>query len=187
MILIVDNTRRKTISKIKEDLLRDGIPCAVADVEGIMELLPASFVIVSEPHLLLDVQYMCSLNMSTSPVLCEEDDNIAELARSLFDRVAVVYEDPYSPIYRSSENDGYVIYSKTIHFTKTEKLIITMLLLGKGWYTPECIADYCKKESRNAVKSICVHICNINKKTRAAVGRELIECRRYKGYRICDL
>ena len=129
---------------------------------------------------------MCSIS-GGNVELCEDESRLSDVARSLFYGEFGKFQDIRASVYRSRDDNSFMIYSKHVYFTKTEKLIITMLLLSSGWKNAECIAAYCKRKGRNARDSIGVHICNINKKTRAALGRDIIECKRYMGYRICEI
>lgn len=187
MVLIVDSTRRKIFSSIREELLDEGIPCAVADVGGAVDLLPCETVLVAEAYLLEDVQYICSIIPGANIELCVDEKRLSDTARFLFYVSFGKFQDVRASVCRSADDNSFAIYSKPVYFTKTEKLIITMLLLSSEWKNAECIAAYCKRKGRNDRGSIGVHICNINKKTRAAVGRDIIECRRFMGYRILQI
>lgn len=80
---------------------------------------------------------------------------------------------------------GDLVYFRgnPIPFTKRERLIITLLLMGDGlFFAPDEIAASCLE--RGAEEAVAVHVCHINKKIRRDTRRSLIETRRYWGYRI---
>ena len=187
MILIIDSSFKNTALWEREQLLSEGIPCAACDLSGALELLPAAFVFVTEGHIMEDVKYMCSMIKDLRVIFCKERSDIIDLARSMACEYLQKYESVCCPVCRSREEGIFYIYSKPVYLTKTEELIVTALLAASAWYTPHTLAAFCKSGAKSSADSIGVHICNINKKVRAAVGRDIIECKRYKGYRIIDL
>ena len=70
-----------------------------------------------------------------------------------------------------------------IRLTANEKRILFLFLTCPGLYfTAEETAVLCLRDAHG--NAAAVHICNLNAKTIKAANAPLIECRRYKGYRI---
>jgi len=70
-----------------------------------------------------------------------------------------------------------------LHLTPNEKRILLLLLVCRGTYfTAGEITALCLRTAYE--DAAAVHICNLNAKAVQAAAHRLIECRRYKGYRI---
>ena len=187
MILIVDNTRRRIISEIRDSLMDMGIPCAVSGSETCVDLLPSTLAVATEAYIFDDVKYSCSITENVPCVLCADEGALQELSKAAFGDAFLSYCTPVRPIYYSLERNSFFVYSKEIYFTPIEKRIISMLLLDGGWCSGERLLPYCNKSRKVSAQSIGVHVCNINKKTLSAVGIDIISCKRYTGYKIRDL
>ena len=188
MILIADNTKRKIRDEIREMLLSEGIPCAVCHTDDIDRHLPAGAVVVTERYIAPDVRYMEEMHRPRTPVFIFDED------RPLYSFVKEVYEEfcrkkadgeGYSHV--SVTDKGVIFCNCFIRTTKSELRIIRQLLSMPEWHTAEKITLYCMKNSRSDFGHAAVHISNLNRKARKASGKNLIDCKRYLGYRISEI
>ena len=186
MILIVDNTYRKLPSQIREKLFCMGIPCAVTHSDGIDMFLPAGVVIVTEKYILEDVKYMAEMHTPSPVILYDEETDLFDFVYSAYCRYCKESSEGAEHLRIKYDGNGFIFCSKRIHTTKTEKRMLKMLLSVPSWFLPEQISAYCLKDSKADKGIVSVHVCNLNKKTAAATGRAIIDCRRYSGYKICD-
>jgi len=70
-----------------------------------------------------------------------------------------------------------------MHFTPNELLILNLLLVCRGrYFSAEEISALCLRCAD--ANASAVHICSINRKATEVSPYKIIECRRYKGYRI---
>lgn len=169
MILIIDNTQRKLRNELRRKYMKSGIPCVVSDLEHAVEYMPCALIQVTEKYLRDDAKLLASM-YGNIPV--RVDDGVISGALGIV-----------STSHLESTETGVRFCSKRLHLTKTEKLIVNMLLMyDKGRITSEYIAVYCMVKPN--VSSVRAHICNINSKAKRATGIELIDCRRFKGYRL---
>ncbi len=180
MILIVDNTKRKMREKTRADLFNRGIPCVVATTESMDRFLPCDVIIVTERYIFEDAKYIADIYNSSCVILYEEKD--------LFDYALNIHNEKCLLKYYGRmieyENGMFYFCSSTINFTKTEKRIIACLCCMPDWVSFEVLSAFCLKAAKNSSDSIAVHVCNINSKARKVTGHEIIECRRYCGYRL---
>ena len=168
MILIIDNTRRRLREELRHEYLKRMIPCVLSDLDHCAEYMPCSAVQVTEKYLLKDAAFVADMHGVTD-VYCSE--NVLEFAV------------PHREHMLLSSN-GVVYCSKSIYLTKTERLIVRLLLFAvKGSVMPETVRAYCMSGSAK-LSSVCAHISNINKKAVSATGIPLIDCRRFEGYRL---
>lgn len=186
MILIVDNTQRKMRREIREYMLSRSIPCCVCDTDNADLYLPAGAVIVTEAYILSDVRYICGMNGNSPVLLCDDGNDIYKFTDDVFGEYCLKRCNGKDSVRAFFENDRLIFRSKEIYLTKTQKRIVRMLLFADDWQTGEKISAYTLKKGRSDEQSVAVHICNINRNTRAVTGAELIECRRFSGYRITD-
>ena len=187
MILICDNTKRKMRDQIRGRLLSEGIPCAVCHTDDIDRHLPAGVIVVTERYIADDVSYMADMHRPRSEIFIFGED------RPIYDFVSESYEstckkrslgEGYSHV--SATDDGIVFCNRFIPMTKTEKRIVRMLMALPEWQSAEKIALYCLKDAGAEPAQVAVHICNLNKKAILSVGRGIIDCKRYLGYRISE-
>ena len=184
MILIADNTYRKMRVTIREKLLSECIPCAVANTDRIDAYLPAALIIVTEKYIYKDVKYLSDMHEFSPIVVFDEVGDFTEYVRSVYDthcRGAFEGERSKRVIF---DNGDYYFCSRKLYMTKTEKRILRALLSRDEWISAEHLSYYCLKRGRYDQKSIAVHVCNLNKKVRSVTGHDLILHRRYEGYRI---
>lgn len=67
--------------------------------------------------------------------------------------------------------------------TRNERRILNLLIWCHGtWFSAEDIAALCLRSA--APGAAAVHICNINHKAQQKTNFKVIECRRFRGYRI---
>ncbi|MBQ4043294.1 MAG: hypothetical protein IJD06_04785 [Clostridia bacterium] len=94
-------------------------------------------------------------------------------------------EDPGNTHYRGIRFFGAQLRFRgmPLHLTFNERRILNLMLWCRGQYfCAEEVALLClKKPSPGAA---AVHICNVNQKAQQLCLYKLIECRRFKGYRI---
>ncbi len=167
MLLIIDNTKRKLRNELHRKYMKMGIPCALSDMEHAPEYMPCAMIQVTEQYLYEDAVFLASMYGGIE-VFVEE--GFMPFALGI---VSVPHIEPVAT--------GVRFCSKRIYLTRTEKLIVHMLLMyDRGRVTPELAAAYCM--SSPSVSGIRAHICNINAKAKRATGIELIDCRRYEGY-----
>lgn len=186
MILIVDNTKRKMRSILRENLLEKAVPCALSGSDGIDICLPTAACIVTEKYLYNNVSYMTSIRSPSSLCLYSGEDEIFDLVAGVAEELLLRIKEKESQ-YHLVFNEGEILYcGKLLCLTKTELRILRMLLLCEGWQTKDKIARYCTNDPVSDENSIPVHICNINKKATSVSGRILVEKRRYCGYRLLN-
>ncbi|MBE6588339.1 MAG: helix-turn-helix domain-containing protein [Ruminococcaceae bacterium] len=184
MILIADNTDRKIRREIREWLFSLSIPCAVADTDRIDAYLPAGAVVVTEKYLLSEVEYMASLHEPSPIELYDESAAFSEFIMDVYDRHCRERCEGMGYRRLSCCDGEFLFFNKSVSMTKTEKRILRMLLFSRDWESGERLSLYCLKKQKPDLKSIAVHICNLNKKMNAACGFDMIEHRRFSGYRI---
>lgn len=165
MLLIIDNTKRKLREKLRAAYLKNGIPCALTDMKHAADFLPCAMIQVTERYLYDDAVFLASM-YGKIPVTVSEN----------VEAVGIV-SVPHIRMFPR----GVCYCSKNLYLTKTERLIVNMLLLYDADRVPIPLAAlYCMKVPKPA--SLCVHVCNINAKAKRATGIDLIDCRRYSGY-----
>lgn len=192
MILIIDNTQRKFRGEIRQKFLADNIPCLVADEDQYDAYMPAAFTVVTEKYLLDDAVYMSEI-YNRDPVYLYED--IKDLYNFIINTFSERYGDIFgtSKISRVLTKNGEVLFcGKPLYLTPNEHRILTMLRYAptdretneKVYYSKEQLAAFCLEKGRSAAGAVAVHICNMNTKANKTVGADIVECRRYKGYRL---
>ena len=184
MILIVDNTHRKMCAEIRRSLLHDGIPCVVCDVDHCDEYMPIPLTIVTERYIMEDVDYISGFHGNPKAVLYDESVDFEDFVRNSFQSV-------YGDVYKKSKisrvkttGDQLLFCGRPIHLTPVEKRILNLLQYAPRWYDRKEIANYCLSKGKNAAPSVNVHVCNMNTKANNIAGENIIECRRYSGYRL---
>ena len=192
MILIIDNTQRKFRGEIRQRFLLENIPCLVADATQYDEYLPATFTVVTEKYLFDDAVYMAGMH-NHDPVYLYED------VKNLYNYIVNTFSEQYGDIFGTSKisrvliKNGDVLFcGKPLYLTPNEQRILTMLRYApidpttkeKIYYTKEQLAAYCLEQGRSAAGAVAVHICNMNNKANKTAGVDIIECKRYKGYRL---
>lgn len=169
MILIIDNTQRKLRNELRRKYMKSGIPCVVSDLEHAVEYMPCALIQVTEQYLRNDAMFLASIYGDIHVRVAEDFIPAA---------IGIV-----STLHLQVTETGVRYCSKRLYLTKTEKLIVNMLLIyDKGRVTPKNAAAYCMVKPN--ISSIRVHVCNINSKAKRATGIELIDCRRFEGYKL---
>lgn len=166
MILIIDNSQRKLRNELRNAYLSHKIPCALSDLDHAADYMPCTVIQVTEKYLYDDAKFLASM-YNNIPVLVE--DSVMDIT---------VPENPHLKCFIG----GVTFCSRKIFLTKTEELIVHMLMMTDIWVSSSEIANYCMKVPRKS--SVAVHICNINAKAQKSTGFELIDCRRFSGYRL---
>lgn len=192
MILIIDNTQRKFRTEIRKRLLSDNIPCVVADLSQYDEFLPAPFIVVTERYLLDEVAYLAGMH-NQAPICLHEDvrDMYTYIVNAFLERFGDIFGT--SKIARVLTKNGEVLFcGKPLYLTKSESRILNMLKYAptdpvtgeKVYYSREQLAAYCMTDGRSAAGAVAVHICNMNQKANKIAGFDIVECKRYLGYRL---
>ena len=91
----------------------------------------------------------------------------------------------YPFLYPARFNEGRAyFYNREVRLTLTEEMIVRHLMFAKGeWHTAKEIACYAYPGSGDKTEeSVCVHVCNINKKSLHITGKKAILAKRYHGY-----
>jgi len=184
MILIVDNTVRKFRVSVREKLHSLCIPCAVSHLDYIDILFPATFCAVTERYLYEDTVFMSRMHSRTPVKVIEESPTFVEEVLEHYNVFHEAMVEKAKERYITFSERGLLYYGKYISLTKTEKRIINLLVDSKDYVIWEKVSGYCLKDPKVSQGTVAVHISNINKKTIAATGREIIECRRYEGYKL---
>ena len=76
---------------------------------------------------------------------------------------------------------GYII-----PLTKSELDILTAIRNNSGYTRVEDIMQIVFTAKDITTKNVAVHVCRINYKARKISGRDIIESKRFKGYKIVD-
>lgn len=184
MILIADNTERKMRNITKNALFEMCIPCAVVHTDRIDAYLPSGVIVVTERYLMSDVKYMSEMHRRSPILLYDEKSSLLDFALAAYGEYCMKNTGPGFPL--SIGEDSISIRGVAIPMTKTQIRIIRMLLISSDWESGERLALYCLKKRRTPnIKSIAVHVCNINNKVKRVIGINLILKRRYSGYALC--
>lgn len=194
MILIIDNTQRKFRTEIRKRFLSDNIPCMVADVSQYDEYLPAPFTVVTERYLLDEVAYVAGLHNHDHAPICLHEE-VRDMYKYIIEALLEHFGDIFgtSKIARVLTKNGEVLFcGKPLYLTKSESRILNMLKYAptdsatgeKVYYSKEQLAAYCMTDGRNAAGAVAVHICNMNNKANKIAGFDIVECKRYLGYRL---
>lgn len=193
MILIIDNTQRKFRTEIRNMFLLQNIPCYVTETSQCDEYLPAPFTVVTERYLLDEVSYIASMRHDQNPIYVHEG------IRDLYDYVIRAFSEQHGDIFgtikisRVLTRNGEVLFcGKPLYLTKSEQRILNMLKYApddpitkeKIYYSKEQLAAFCMTDGRSAAGAVAVHICNMNNKANKIAGFDIVECKRYLGYRL---
>lgn len=85
------------------------------------------------------------------------------------------------------KNKKYVVFlGYMMDLTESEFSVLSTLYYCNEYMKAADIVKKAFAEKNITEGNIAVHICNINKKAMEIGGRKLIECRRFKGYKISD-
>ena len=192
MTLIIDNTQRKFRTEIRKRFLSDNIPCVVADLSQYDEFLPAPFTVVTERYLLDEVAYLAGMH-NQAPICLHED------VRDMYTYILNAFQEHFGDIFGTNKisrvltKNGDVLFcGKPLYLTKSEARILNMLKYAptdpvtreKVYYSKEQLAAYCMTDGRSAAGAVAVHICNMNQKANKIAGFDIVECKRYLGYRL---
>lgn len=186
MILIVDNSERKYIGQTRNAILAKGIPCAASRIVDSLDLLfPARLCIVTERYLLEDVKLMASFHQKKTCIkLIEETKNFADLVLS-------EYEKFYREDMESALKARLTFHNRSLGYcgmytslTMSEMRIMNLLIASRDYCSWEMINGYCLKGKKNNQGSVAVHISNINAKIRKMFSEDIVECKRFQGYRL---
>ena len=79
-----------------------------------------------------------------------------------------------------------VLLGYVMRLTKSELKILTLISNNDGYTSCEDIMRTVFSDKSVTVQNVSVHVCMINSKARRISGRDLIACKRFKGYRIVD-
>jgi len=170
--------------EVRVALLKKGIPIAVTDTDRIDAYLPAGVVVVTEEHLMSDVKYMSAMHEHSPIILFEDMKNLVSFADEIYDKYCNDKHDEKGRFNLLYKDSAFYLGALRIAFTKTEARILRMLMCAKGWESAERISLYCFNKQAVNIPCVAVHICNINKKLRALTGFDVIQKKRYYGYRI---
>ncbi|MDD6094483.1 MAG: hypothetical protein PUC29_01935 [Clostridia bacterium] len=165
-------------------LFERGIPCIVSDTEHFDKYLPCELIIVTEKYLMKDVEYLASMYGRHKIFYLREYAPMTE------EITALVYEyfHGFTNLRKSrvTVSDGSIVFcGKTVLLTKTERRILNMFLFSDKRYTAESIAAYCLNKA--SPETAISHIHKINRKASVLTGINLIECKRYEGYKLVSL
>ena len=79
-----------------------------------------------------------------------------------------------------------VLLGYIMPLTKSELKILTFIKENDKYTRADDIMQAVFADKEITRENASVHVCVINRKARRISGRNLIECKRYKGYRIVD-
>lgn len=193
MILIIDNTQRKFRTDIRNMFLLKNIPCHITETGQCDEYMPVPLTIVTEQYLLDEVSYIAGVHHSNSPIYVYEN------LRGLYDFAVRAFSEQYGDIFGTTKisrvltRSGEILFcGKPLYLTDSEQRILNMLKYAptdpdtkeKPYYSREQIAAFCMTDGRSAAGAVAVHICNMNNKANRATGFDIVECKRYLGYRL---
>ena len=200
MILIVDGSGRGRGAKLRSALLSHNIPCAAVNTLNIAKY-PAALIVfafVSSEDMLNTISVRCG----RTPLLAVNETGgriynsdvrfynpdihktIEEFIISfLYERYGITaghYSRGDVSVLRGTVMAG-VSY---LNLTKTEtRILVLFLMCSDKWISADNIGRACF-ESSGGNKSVAVHICNINRKTKTVLGKPIIICSRRTGYRL---
>ncbi len=186
MILIVDNSERKYIGQTRDAILAKGIPCAASKLVDSLDLLfPARLCIVTERYLLEDVKFMASFHSKKTCI------KLIEETKDFVNTVLREYEEFYKEDMERAKKARLSFHNKCLCYcgmfttlTGSEMRIINLLIALRDYCSWEMIKAYCLKGSKTNQGSVAVHISNINAKVQRMFSEDLIECKRFIGYRL---
>lgn len=200
MILIVDEYRRKTARCLRESLWNCGIPSVLTDrdhIERFPEALCAIAFVGSEEYL-NTVSLRChripllAINESQSRIYNKDvlfydpslNDSYTDFLLSFLKEKYGFLPDEFGTGDVLLKGDDVLVGYAYLRFTKTERRILALLVMCSGkWVSSDTVRNACfENTGKGETSRISVHICNINKKSSAVCGRNLIRTKRGIGY-----
>lgn len=200
MILIVDYGGRGRSTEIRSALLSQNIPCAVVSAKHVVKY-PAALIVfafVSTEDMLNTVSVRCgripllAVNETGGRIYNSDvrfyDPDIHKTCEEfiiayLYERYGITTGD-YSRGDLSVSSGTVMAGVSYLKLTKTEtRILVLFLICSDKWISADNVGRTCFESSRGS-KSVPVHICNINRKAEAVLGRPIILCSRRTGYRL---
>ena len=184
MTAIFARTKSEWAEQLREQLLDAGIPCALVGPEyGNTHLIRHLPFVIPAPDC-GDMHDRLLETLPASGILTWSEDVPPIVA------VREAYRRQFGAEPESMHRCGVRISGETIRFrgepirlTANEKRILLLFLTCAGTYfTAEETAALCLRNAPGSAAA--VHICNLNAKAKKAACALVIQCRRYKGYRI---
>lgn len=183
MIAIYAKKSDAEAASLRSDLLKQGIPCILIGPEyghgALMTRVP--FVVFGRGCEEIAHGFRESLPAARVFTSCD-----AVHADALKDRLRSVYGMDYKNLTRSGIRfviDVFYFYGNPIKLTGLETSIVKLLTICHGnYFTAEEIAAFCL--DRGCAGTIPVHISHINGKNKASRNDQIIESKRYCGYRV---
>ena len=193
MILIIDNTQRKFRADVRNIFLLRNVPCFMTETSQCDAYMPAALIVVTEQYLLDEVSYIAGVHRSNCPICVHED------LRDLYDYAIDAFSERYGDFFGTTKisrvltRGGETLFcGRILYLTDCEKRILNMLKYApidpdtneRIYYSKEQIAAFCMIDGLDAVGAVTVHISHMNSKANKATGFDIVECKRYMGYRL---
>ncbi len=199
MILIIDEERTKRALDLKYAIESRGIPVAFTTADRIKNhpVFTAAVAFVSSEYAL----NMISVRLGKCLLLC-----INKSGNRIYNKDVVFFEDHFGNeadfVFSTlKERLGFnpkelrvgdltigVNFVKVglsyMNLTVTERriLVLAAFLAGRDFDVDTVLASCFPNSGRGRSDKVSVHICNLNKKAKTAMGRPIIRCKRGVGY-----
>lgn len=185
MIIIISDGHDNEATVIRNSLIRCGLPCAVDDAFIAEPLVVITFADGGLNNVDPEIVIYADANLlNNDAALGVELERVTERILDVFFVKYGLIQGTleYGPISITEECVKY--FGKPIHFTSTEKLITSLLILNKGkWLSADVIAKQCLTD-KTAASAVSVHVNSINKKSLQCSPIGLILSRRFSGYKL---
>jgi len=197
----VDEDKRKRAYDLSDSFAELGLASIVTDMDHIRKYPEAIAVAVFVPseNYLNKVSVRCgkipiiAINESGSRIYNKDvvfysenfhgkyDDFIFSF---IFEKYGILKGD-YSCGELRIVDDKVTLGIAYLKLTKSERRILSMLIVCGGWVSEHSILKACfKNTGKKSSTRVPVHICNINKKTKGISGRPIILTKRGIGYMV---
>ena len=173
-------------SEIVSSFFKNGIPIAVSDTEHMDIYLPCDRIIVTERYILGDVKYLAAMYGKSEVTLYDESVSLGDFVLQIYNEHLRKRCEGEGHRRVELKGSSFTFFRKSVFLTGTEMRILRMLLYYRDWVSAERISLYCLRGSKADGASVAVHVCNINRKMKAATGFEMVEKKRYSGYKIME-
>lgn len=200
MVLIVDDSVKRRKYELRNLLYYAGIPCAVVNSEQLRDCSPARMTVTfaenetqlsitsiragATDYIVVNDTGKKMINSDAYFYSWERDGIFVEfIKKRALELHGINVEYPFLYPARFNEGRAY-FYNREVRLTLTEEMIVRHLMFAKGeWHTAKEIACYAYPGSGDKTEeSVCVHVCNINKKSLHITGKKAILAKRYHGY-----
>ena len=89
-------------------------------------------------------------------------------------------------LYIDEEQNCVILLGYIMRLTKTELALLKHMIRIDGYITSVSLVERVLVGKTLTDGNIAVHVCNINKKSKAISGRSIIKTCRFKGYKIAE-